>query len=59
VFSAFWLRDSTVLAGMHVNDWDSMAAIRRIVAAPRVDVTTLTDPRVPLDSLASGAPGEG
>lgn len=59
VFSAFWLRDSTVLAGMHVNDWDSMAAIRRIVAAPRVDVTTLTDPRVPLDSLASGTPGEG
>ena len=59
VFSAFWLRGSTVLAGMHVNDSDAMAAIRRIVAAPRVDVTALTDPRVPLDSLASGAPVEG
>jgi 3-phenylpropionate/trans-cinnamate dioxygenase ferredoxin reductase subunit len=58
VFSAFWIQGSTVLAGMHVNDWDAMAAIRRIVAAPRVDVTTLTDPRLPLGSLASGTPGE-
>jgi hypothetical protein len=59
VFSAFWLRGGMVLAGMHVNDWDAMAALRRIVGAPGVDVTALRDPRVPLDSWAvGGAPGE-
>ena len=25
-FTAFWLRDGRVLAGMHVNDWDAIDA---------------------------------
>jgi NADPH-dependent 2,4-dienoyl-CoA reductase/sulfur reductase-like enzyme len=51
VFSVFWVRGPRVLAGMHVNDWDAIGAIRRIVAAPVVDAAALRDPRVPLDSL--------
>ncbi|HEY0888755.1 MAG TPA: FAD-dependent oxidoreductase [Nocardioides sp.] len=57
VFSAFWLRGATVLAGMHVNDWDAIEAIRRIVAAPAVDTAALRDPSIPLDAVADVAPG--
>ena len=32
-FTAFWLRGGGVLAGMHVNDWDAMDSIRKIVGA--------------------------
>jgi NADPH-dependent 2,4-dienoyl-CoA reductase/sulfur reductase-like enzyme len=46
VFSAFWLREGRVLAGMHANDWDAMASIRRIVgrqrAVPRLDDESLS-----------------
>jgi 3-phenylpropionate/trans-cinnamate dioxygenase ferredoxin reductase subunit len=58
VFSAFWLRGTTVLAGMHVNDWDAIEAIRRIVASPVVDVAALQDASVPLDSLAGDVRGQ-
>jgi 3-phenylpropionate/trans-cinnamate dioxygenase ferredoxin reductase subunit len=51
VFNVFWLRGTTVLAGMHVNDWDAIGPIRRIVAAPIVDAAALQDADVPLDSL--------
>jgi NADPH-dependent 2,4-dienoyl-CoA reductase/sulfur reductase-like enzyme len=45
-FTAFWLKDSRVLAGMHANDWDAMDPIRRIVtpqrSVPRLDDTSLS-----------------
>jgi 3-phenylpropionate/trans-cinnamate dioxygenase ferredoxin reductase component len=31
VFRAWWLRGSRVVAGMHVNDWDAIDEIRRVV----------------------------
>jgi 3-phenylpropionate/trans-cinnamate dioxygenase ferredoxin reductase subunit len=31
VFRGWWLRGDTVVAGMHVNDWDAMDEIRRVV----------------------------
>src|SRR6478609_2346005 len=31
VFTAWWLRDGLVVAGMHANDWDAIADVRRIV----------------------------
>lgn len=30
-FTAFWLKDGRVLAGMHVNDWDAIDPIRALV----------------------------
>jgi 3-phenylpropionate/trans-cinnamate dioxygenase ferredoxin reductase component len=51
VFTAFWLKDGKVLAGMHANDWDAMDAVRRIVDAQHVDLAGLRDPEVPLDDL--------
>ncbi|MCW2755975.1 MAG: FAD-dependent pyridine nucleotide-disulfide oxidoreductase [Marmoricola sp.] len=30
-FTAFWLKDGRVRAGMHVNDWDALGQIRSIV----------------------------
>ena len=47
LFTAFWLRGSHVLAGMHVNDWDAIEPIREIVAR-EVDVERLRDNSVPL-----------
>jgi hypothetical protein len=42
-----------VLAGMNVNVWDVSNHIEAIVKAGRpVDVARLTDPSVPLESLA-------
>lgn len=58
VFSAFWLRGTTVIAAMHVNDWNAIGPIRRIVAAPNVDLTALRDATVPLDSLVGEARGQ-
>ncbi len=40
-FTAFWLKDGRVVAGMHVNDWDAIDPIRAIVTAGRVDLPTL------------------
>jgi 3-phenylpropionate/trans-cinnamate dioxygenase ferredoxin reductase component len=51
VFTAFWLKDGKVLAGMHANDWDAADAIRRVVGAPDVDLGALRDDDVPLDHL--------
>jgi 3-phenylpropionate/trans-cinnamate dioxygenase ferredoxin reductase subunit len=41
-FTAFWLRDGSVLAGMHVNDWDVIDALRRVVGR-KVDRAVLCD----------------
>jgi NADPH-dependent 2,4-dienoyl-CoA reductase/sulfur reductase-like enzyme len=32
--TAFWVRDDTVVAGMHVNEWDATDHLRRIVGQP-------------------------
>jgi 3-phenylpropionate/trans-cinnamate dioxygenase ferredoxin reductase subunit len=54
VFCAFWVRDARVVAGMHVNDWDAMDHIRRIVGTESTDIAALRDDRVPLPDLAAG-----
>ncbi len=35
-FTALWLLEGRVLAGMHANDWDAMDSIRKIVGARRL-----------------------
>jgi hypothetical protein len=34
VFTAFWVKDGRVAAGMHVNDWDAIDAVRAQVGKP-------------------------
>ena len=51
VFTAFWLREGRVLAGMHVNDWDAIDPVRTIVARGAPDVARLRDDSVPLTDL--------
>jgi len=51
VFTAFWLREGTVLAGMQANDWDATDQIRQLVGR-RVDPAKLQDPGVSLADLA-------
>ena len=53
-FIAFWLDDDRrVLAGMNANIWDVTGPIQEIIRARRpVDLDRLTDPDVPLESLA-------
>ncbi|MFI7427806.1 NAD(P)/FAD-dependent oxidoreductase [Micromonospora sp. NPDC049836] len=51
-FIAFWTAGGRVLAGMNVNVWDVVPAIRRLVtAAHPVDLDRLADPDVPLADL--------
>jgi 3-phenylpropionate/trans-cinnamate dioxygenase ferredoxin reductase component len=51
VFTAFWLKEGKVLAGMHANDWDATDAVRSIVDAQQVDLAGLRDRDVRLDDL--------
>ena len=51
-FTAFWLREGRVLAGMHANDWEAMDPIRQIVGA-RQTVGTLPDEAVSLVDVAA------
>ena len=51
VFTAFWLREGEVLAGMHANDWDAIDHVRRIVSARKVDAAALRDEKVDLAEL--------
>ena len=51
IFTAFWLREGKVLAGMHANDWDAMDSIRQIVGGQRV-VSGLDDESVSLAQIA-------
>ena len=48
--TAFWLADSRVLAGMHLDDWDAMDPIRALVGRD-VDVAALRDEDRPLKEL--------
>jgi 3-phenylpropionate/trans-cinnamate dioxygenase ferredoxin reductase component len=54
LFAAFWLRDAgdgaEVVAGMHVNDWDAIDDVRRLVGTV-VDPDRLADPDVPLGEV--------
>jgi 3-phenylpropionate/trans-cinnamate dioxygenase ferredoxin reductase subunit len=55
-FIAFWLAADRVVAGMNVNVWDVTDPIQRLIRSrSAVDVDQLTDPDVPLESLASAA----
>lgn len=49
-FAAFWLKDNTVLAGIHVNNWDAIEPILQFVTAQNVDLT-LRDAGMHLDQL--------
>ncbi len=51
-FSAFWLREGRVLAGMHANDWDAIDPIRAIVGTSP-DVAALQDESVPLPEVGT------
>jgi 3-phenylpropionate/trans-cinnamate dioxygenase ferredoxin reductase subunit len=51
-FTAWWLRGDLVVAGMHVNDWDAIDDVRRIVGQ-RVDAEVLADNAIPLSDVAS------
>ena len=46
-FTAWWLRGPKVVAGMHVNDWDAIDHVRRIVGT-EVDADRLADDGVDL-----------
>jgi 3-phenylpropionate/trans-cinnamate dioxygenase ferredoxin reductase subunit len=54
VFTAFWLHDGAVAAGMHVNDWDAVEPVRRVVESGTVDLSALRDQQVPLDRVGEG-----
>jgi 3-phenylpropionate/trans-cinnamate dioxygenase ferredoxin reductase subunit len=49
-FTAWWLRGEEIVAGMHVNDWDSIGEVRRLVGQ-HVDVERLAKESVELSSL--------
>jgi 3-phenylpropionate/trans-cinnamate dioxygenase ferredoxin reductase subunit len=52
-FVAFWLRDGRVAAGMNVNVWDVNEHVQALIRSRQpVEVAALTDPGIPLDSLA-------
>jgi 3-phenylpropionate/trans-cinnamate dioxygenase ferredoxin reductase subunit len=49
-YTAWWLRGDEVVAGMHVNDWDAIDEVRRIVGRT-VDADRLADESVELSDL--------
>jgi 3-phenylpropionate/trans-cinnamate dioxygenase ferredoxin reductase subunit len=51
-FTAWWLRDDEIVAGMHVNDWDAIGDVRRLVGQ-HVDVDRLAKESVELSSLGA------
>jgi 3-phenylpropionate/trans-cinnamate dioxygenase ferredoxin reductase component len=51
VFTAFWIVEGRVVAGLHVNDWDAIDHVRSVVAAGAVDLTALRDVSVPLAEI--------
>ena len=57
-FIAFWLTGDRVVAGMNFNVWDVTDAIQRLIRSrTAVDDAQLTDPDVPLETLAHHAEG--
>jgi 3-phenylpropionate/trans-cinnamate dioxygenase ferredoxin reductase component len=52
-FMAFWLDEDRVLAGMHINVWDTIDAVQDLIrAGGAVDPDRLSDPGVPLADVA-------
>jgi 3-phenylpropionate/trans-cinnamate dioxygenase ferredoxin reductase subunit len=51
-FTAWWLRGDQVVAGMHVNDWDAIGDVRRIVGS-HVDPDALADGSTDLSGIAT------
>ncbi|MDN5765100.1 MAG: FAD-dependent oxidoreductase [Humibacillus sp.] len=48
-FMAFWLAEGRVLAGMHVNVWDTIDDVQALIASrSTVDPQVLADPREPI-----------
>jgi 3-phenylpropionate/trans-cinnamate dioxygenase ferredoxin reductase subunit len=55
-FVAFWLNNNRVVAGMNVNVWDVTDPIQQLIRnQSAVDLRRLTDPDIPLETLASAA----
>jgi 3-phenylpropionate/trans-cinnamate dioxygenase ferredoxin reductase component len=53
-FVAFWLSDGRVVGGMNVNVWDVNQHVQELIRSRRqVDVSALTDPDTPLESLVA------
>ena len=50
IFTAFWVKNDQVVAGMHANDWDAIDPIRAIVGRS-VDLAKLNDESVALADL--------
>jgi NADPH-dependent 2,4-dienoyl-CoA reductase/sulfur reductase-like enzyme len=55
-FSAFWLLQGRVLAGMHANDWDAIDPIRQIVSSGQV-TPDLADQSLSLEEIAATVGG--
>ena len=51
VFTAFWIVEGRVAAGLHVNDWDAIDHVRSVVTAGEVDLSALRDASVPLADI--------
>jgi len=54
VFSALWIKGRTVIAGMHVNDWDAIDTLRNLVG--READRLARDPDVALIDIPGAAP---
>ncbi|MFD0851445.1 oxidoreductase C-terminal domain-containing protein, partial [Actinomadura adrarensis] len=51
-YMAFWTAGGRVVAGMNVNVWDVTAEVQALIrSGDQVDVSRLTDPKVPLPEL--------
>jgi 3-phenylpropionate/trans-cinnamate dioxygenase ferredoxin reductase component len=51
-FVAFWLAGGRVMAGMHVNVWDTVEALKTLVREGKpVELARLRDPEIPLDAV--------
>ncbi len=53
-FTALWIHDGRVAAGMHVNDWDAIHALRRVVGQEATSV--VRDATVALGDLPQPEP---
>jgi NADPH-dependent 2,4-dienoyl-CoA reductase/sulfur reductase-like enzyme len=51
VFTAFWVAGGRVVAGMHVNDWDAIDPVRRVVTAGSVDLAALRNADAPWEQV--------
>lgn len=53
-FMAFWLTDGFVVAGLHMNVWDTIDAVQDLIrGSARADPEKLADPDVPLGEVTT------